>query len=323
MNCAAEPFSGTGDNGDEELEVDELDVSSALQTNPLRLQGDDLATMKDKQSFYACFVCGKVYIYLVSFKKHLQMHENSSEGNISDVHNLNKYECPDCGMTFVRRTRLLSHLHQNHKSSKQVKLKAHRCDQCNKDFCSTKSWMSHVETHKERPFWCLTCAKGFRDEKMLDKHLQDHSLMQHKCHICSKRFQTPEQLVSHYNTHTEVQLEVVPGNDESPVKSESHDPCEDAAEFGDHVTSEESDCGEPMHNIRVSKAFSSAGSDSPESKSHTVKVKSEPQEGHTHRDHKYWEWECFDCDMGFDDLAMLHLHYIKHARGELPFQQVI
>ncbi|XP_055359390.1 zinc finger protein 778 isoform X3 [Betta splendens] len=327
-NCAAELLSGTEDNreiGSKHLEEDDLEMSSTLQTNSLGLQGDDFvpASMKDKQDFYACIICGKVYVYLVSYKKHLQQHENSNEANISSLPNLNNYECPDCGMMFTRRTRLLSHL-EIHRSNKPLKLKPPRCEQCNKDFNSMKSWMSHVETHKEKPFWCLSCAKGFRDERLLDKHLQDHSLMQHKCDICSKRFQTSPQLMCHYNTHSEAQTEGLSVKDESVETSVSQDPLEDA-KFEDQITLEESDCGEPMHNIKFSKALSSveSGSKSQTVESLTEQNKNEPREDNTHTDHKYWEWECVDCGMGFDDVAMLHLHYIKHAQGELPIEQFI
>lgn len=371
-------------------------MNSSLKTKPSGLMQDDgvgTAPVQSKyQKVYSCFVCGKAYSYLVSFRKHQQLHENqSSTAKSQSVQNLNKYECPDCGMTFVRRTRLLGHL-RVHRSHKPFISKPPRCDQCNKDFTSIKSWMIHIEIHKERPFWCLSCAKGFRDEVSLDKHLQGHSLKQHKCNICCKGFQTPARLMCHYNTHSgakpyqcslcgksfshpgnlvshrkkhlrvyasngmslgiknfrakkqvikkkrlvltsvkevpemDTQMEELPENEGSVETSEGQSPCEDA-EFRDHTNSEESDCGEPMHDIKLSKPPGSAGSDPPgESKSQSVQPQtrldeSEPQEANMHSEHKYWEWECFECDMGFDDVAKLHMHYIKHATGELPFPQ--
>ncbi|KAF7650643.1 hypothetical protein LDENG_00122810 [Lucifuga dentata] len=44
-------------------------------------------------------------------------------------------------------------------------------------------------------------------------------------------------------------------------------------------------------------------------------------ESNLHKDPEYWEWECVECDMGFDEEAKLHLHYVKHATGELPMPQ--
>lgn len=365
-NPAAELVTGMdenrGKNIGEHVGVDGCDMNTSSRTKPLGLMQDDgvgTATAQTKnRNVYSCLVCGKVYSYLVSFTKHQQLHENPSSAKSQSVQNLNKYECPDCGITFVRRTRLLSHL-QVHRSHKPC-----RCDQCNKDFTSIKSWMIHIETHKEKPFWCLSCAEGFRDEVSLDQHLQGHSLKHHKCNICFKVFQTPAQLMYHYYTHSvyaangmsvrirnikakklifkkknrlvltsgneepemDTQMEELQENKGTVETSEGQNPCEEA-EFRDHADSEESDCGEPMHDIKLSKPPGSAGSDPPnESKSQSVQPqtrldKSEPQEAYMRSNHKYWEWECFECDMGFDDVAELHLHYIKHATGELPLPQ--
>lgn len=371
------PVAELGENREnrgEHMGGDGCDMSSSSKTKPSGLmQDDDVATaaMQSKyQKVYSCLFCGKVYSYLVSFRKHQQLHENqSSTAKSQSVQNLNKYECPDCGMTFVRRTRLLGHL-RVHRSHKPFRSKPPRCDQCNKDFTSIKSWMIHIENHKEKPFWCLSCAKGFRDEVSLDKHLQGHNLNTHsrakpyQCSLCGKSFAHPENLVSHKKKHFGVyaskgvslginnirakkqiiknnrlvvtsvkeepemgtQMEELQENAGRVETSEGQNPCEDP-EFRHHTNSEESDCGEPMHDIKLSKPLCSAGSDPPdESKSQSVQPRtkldeSEPQEAYMHSDHKYWEWECFECDMGFDDVAKLHLHYIKHATGELPFPQ--
>nr|XP_020464127.1 zinc finger protein 235-like isoform X2 [Monopterus albus] len=393
---AAELVSGRNDreNGDENTDGGGCDMSSSLQSKPLELiQGDGVPTdsmMNNLRKFYTCLVCGKIYSYLVSFRKHQQLHENHPSAPKS-IQTLNKYECPECGMSFVRRTRLLGHL-RVHRSHKPFRSKPPRCDQCNKTFTSVKAWLSHTEVHKEKPFWCLVCAKGFRDEGSLDGHLQGHSLRQHKCDICHRRFKTSSHLVNHSNTHTgakphqcsfcgksfaqpgnlighrnryhrfhvgskrrslgiknsaimakkgrikmkmltsvkeepdmNTHMDEQPGKEKSAEESERQQPCEDA-EFGDQDKSEESDCGEPMHDFKLSHPPTSTRSDP--SKSETTQPqarqeldKSDLQETHVHRKHKYWEWECFECDMGFDDVAMLHLHYIKHATGELPFPQ--
>ncbi|XP_039973818.1 zinc finger protein 90 isoform X2 [Xiphias gladius] len=402
-NPAAELLPGRRDEGENREEdvggaADGRDTSSSSQTKPSELmQNFGVGSMKKKlRDVYACLVCGKVYTYLVSFRKHQQLHENQSFTAENPeierkVQNLHRYECPDCGMSFIRRTRLLGHM-RVHRSRKPLKSKPPRCDQCNKEFTSIKSWMIHINIHKEKPFWCLSCAKGFRDEVSLDKHLQSHSLRRHKCDICHKSFKLSAQLMNHYNTHTRAKpyqcsfcgktfshsanlithkkkhLRVYVGSSglslgiknsatitkkrvikkERPVltsvkdepemdtnmeellekegsleRSETQMPCEDA-KVGDPANSEESDCGEPLHCLA-----GMAGSDpSDESKSETAQPragedldKNESQKTNMHREHKYWEWECFECDMGFDDVAKLHLHYIKHATGELPFPQ--
>lgn len=358
-------------------------MSSSSQTKPLgSLQGVGVASNKKLRKVYSCLVCGKSYTYLVSFRKHQQLHENQPPPTKSQcVENLNKYECPECGMSFIRRARLLGHL-RIHRSHRSFKSKPPRCDQCNKDFTSVQSWIAHNDLHEQKPFWCLSCAKGFIDEKALDKHLQRHNLGQHVCNICHKSFQMVTELRNHYKTHTGAKpyqctlcgksfsflgnlishrkkhLKVYVGSNGMPlgiknsaffakkrvvkkksliltsIKEEpemdvhmagkeecvekSEPPCEE-----DHADSEESDCGEPMHHyhFKPSKPPGMVGSGPPdESKSKTVDQQA-GQELDERETHKYWEWECCECDMGFDEVAKLHLHYIKHATGELPIPQ--
>ncbi|XP_029361127.1 zinc finger protein 16 isoform X3 [Echeneis naucrates] len=365
-NSAAEPNHVQEDGEkDKVVSVDGCDTSSSSKTNPS--DTIESISMKKPQRGYSCQVCGKLYTYLSSFQKHQELHERRpSMTEDQSVENLNKYECPDCGVSFIRRTRLLSHM-RVHRSSRKQKPKPPRCDQCNKDFTSTKSWMNHNEMHKEKTFWCLSCAKGFRDDVSLDKHLQNHSLKQHKCSICQKRFQTAGQLISHYNTHTgakpyqcsfcgknfsdavnliihrerhlsissknlgifstkqvfrksvEEELEMG-GNKEEPLEIEigkkiARVENQENPASGSNLNPDDSDCGEPIH--RITGMSSSNPLD--ESKLETVRQQAERDQDQ--RKHKYWEWECFECDMGFDDLAKLHLHYIQHATGEVPFLQ--
>lgn len=394
-NPAADLDSGKaddGENGDEDTggDADECDMSSSSQAEPSGLmQGLGVTTAsieKKLQKVYTCLDCGKVYTYLVSFRKHQRLHEKQSPTTKS-VQNLCKYECPECGLSFIRRARLLGHL-RVHRSRTSSKLP--RCDQCNKDFASPKSWIVHLKLHKRNPFWCLTCAKGFKEEAALDKHLQSHNLGQHKRSICRNSFHMSTHLKNYYTTHSgakpyqctgcgkrfshlgnlilhrkkylgvhvssngmkscaviakkqvrreekeliltsdeeesemDTNLGELPGNEES----ETQKPCEDA-EFGDHANSEESHCGEPVRHFELSKPLGLAGSDQPdELKSETEQPQagqeldeSESEETNMDREHRYWEWECCECDMGFDDVTKLHLHYIKHATGELPIPQ--
>lgn len=86
----------------------------------------------------------------------------------------------------------------------------------------------------------------------------------------------------------------------------------EAEEEGD-VDSEGSDCGEPTHQSNQLCAVAPTAGQEPE--------ETEAGRAHVHREHKYWEWDCCVCDMGFDEVEKLHLHYVKHATGELPIPQ--
>ncbi|XP_015241213.1 PREDICTED: zinc finger protein 184-like isoform X2 [Cyprinodon variegatus] len=332
-------------------------------------------SMNNSRPVYNCGVCGKIYTYLVSFQKHLKIHEEPPEKETPPPqveHNLRKYECPDCGMSFIRRTRLISHL-RVHRSKRLQQLP--KCDQCNKVFMSGKSWASHVELHRERRFWCLSCAQGFTTELLLDKHLQNHNAddqgiqnakplrsppkpqprnMTFHCVHCGKGYWRSKRLFRHKLKHHyryydrdankppggaglsdnigDEKKELSPANgkeqvEEVQVKEEDIQTEGESIhpEAEDKEDSEDSDCGEPGHGYNFAEHRHSEDQlDQPKLEA----VQSPPgrnlesPETKLRREHKYWEWECIECDMGFDEMTKLHSHYVKHATGELPIVKV-
>lgn len=354
---------------------EEVDVSNSLLSNS-SCSYQDLVNASKTQDFYSCVFCGKVYIYLVSFRKHIRSH--SAPQALPKRQSPEKHRCLECGMTFLRKARLLNHL-RLHKSYYEPR----KCDLCNKYFGSLKLWIAHNHFHEQKPFWCLSCAKGFLTDVALDKHLLRHSQMTHVCTVCQKSFPTLCHLKLHSKSHTEAkpykcklcgksfsflgnlishrkkhrkgfvgfttrppgtknsellikkkcvqkmrfssieeESEMYMNKDDSNKKEEHQDGreprCEDSE---DCAHSEESDCGEPMHRLRP---YQPPGSDGPlpPDGSNSLSVKQQGgQESRMHREHKYWEWECCECDMGFDEMAKLHLHYIKHATGEIAIPE--
>ncbi|XP_068425773.1 zinc finger protein 883-like isoform X5 [Clinocottus analis] len=356
------------------------DVSSSLQTNPSGftqgVNGDPGSPKKQNGKNYVCLVCGKVYTYLVSFRKHQMLHVNPpSKDPEPSVENLSKHECPECGISFIRHARLLGHMRVH----TPFETKHPRCEQCDKVFVSVKSWMSHVDLHKRKPFWCTRCTRGFTDKSLLDNHLRRHNMKKHTCNICLKSFDEYQQLRIHHTCHTVAKAFQCtfcgksfsqPGNlrshrkkmhrrgyvgsngmrlgfknspkkqatekkrllarvkeelekdtymGELSIKEERVEenatgtPWEDAA-FERYANREVLDCREPVHHAETLESGTVQ-------KSQTLQklYKSESQERNLQREHK--NWECVECDMGFDEVAKLHLHYIKHATGELPMPQ--
>lgn len=344
MSPAAELDSRkVGDGANTGGDADGCDLSRLLQTHPSGFtHGADGATgsAPTQCNLHVCSICGKVYKYFVSFRKHLRLHEISlPKAPESSDQNLVKYQCPECEMPCINQTRLLEHL-RVHRS---FELKPPRCGKCNKDF-SLKSWLAHVDLHKQNPSWCSSCATGFEDEQLLDEHVPHHNQMEYKCDICLKSFGTSEQLRTHHNFHTGVkpfQCTYCGKSFSHPRNLYSHR----KKHLGVHVGSsgfkisaniaeeqaiemrllEEQemdtspgvlDCVEPVHHGKISKPPELAGSVHSETEwPQTVK------EENVQSEHKDWEWECVECDMGFDEMAELHLHYIKHATGELPMPE--
>ncbi|XP_060906836.1 zinc finger protein 780B isoform X2 [Labrus mixtus] len=358
-----------GENTDKDKGCDENSsyISTSLQTNPSdSTPGVAVAAVskkKKRRNVNSCSVCGKVYKYLSSFKKHQQIHNKKVTVNTS-VPNLTKYECPECGMAFLRKVRLQGHM-RIHRSSILLKSEYLKCDQCNKNFKSEKSWMAHLELHELKPFWCLSCTKGFFNEEALEKHLQNHSLKKYACNICNKSFRLHTELKHHYNTHSGAKpfqcticgkafshpgnlvshrkkhVRVYAGSSGMPVgikKSaivakklgvkkqrlrlnsvdEKMDTNTDELPGKEDYT-EESSVKKPY----VSKSPGSDGHDEMGSETSELQTGQQLEEIETentimYREHEEWEWECCVCDMGFDEVGKLHMHYIKHATGEVP-----
>lgn len=325
------------------------------------LQAAGAASIDGKlRNVYSCLVCGKVYTYLVPFLKHQLQHKlhswprRSQEGG-----RLHRYKCSICGMMFIRKTQLRAHM-KIHTLNTSVRADLHQCDQCGKTFASTRTWAAHMELHKQHLFWCLSCSKGFPDEVALDKHLQGHNRKQHTCKICRKSFAKATELVAHYRSHTAAKayqctlcaksftflgnlishrqqhLRAFPGGDRrvsmhsSKIRfrkrkgqfSLSRKEKRGIYEPGvGNLESEGSDCGEPTHQ---SKPLNQTDESELETVAPTAGQEVQEKEAGgapIHREHKYSEWDCCVCDMGFDEVEKLHLHYVKHATGELPIPQ--
>lgn len=311
------------------------------------------------RNVYRCLVCGKVYTYLVPFLKHQMEHKlHSLPRSTQEADGLHQHKCSVCGMTFIRKAQLRAHV-RIHALNTSAKPERHQCDQCGKVLGSTRTWAAHMELHKQQFFWCLGCSKGFPDEIALDKHLQGHNKKQHTCKICRQSFAKVTELVAHHKSHTAAKayhctlcaksfkflgnlishrkqhLRTFSGADGrvtkhssktrlrkrnvqfSPSRKEKQEEYEPEAPGAGNVKSEESDCEElnPLNQMDKSEFETVAPTAGQE-----VEEK-EAGGAHIHGEHKYWEWNCCVCDMGFDDVEKLHLHYVKHATGELPILQ--
>lgn len=312
---------------------------------------------KKQRNVYSCLACGKVYKYLVPFLKHQLEHKLHSR-RPPEGGRLHRCKCSVCGMAFMRKAQLRVHM-RNHALETSVRADLHQCDQCGKTFASSWTWAAHMELHKQHLFWCLGCSKGFPDEIALDKHLQGHNRKQHTCKICRKSFAKVTELAAHHKTHTAAKAyqctlcaksfkfvgnlishrkQHLRGDGRatkhtskirfrrragqiSLSRKEKQGISSPEAPGAGNTESEGSDCGEPRHQL---KPLSHPDESELESVAPTAGQEVREKEAggaRIHREHKYWEWDCCVCDMGFDEVEQLHLHYVKHATGEVPIPQ--
>lgn len=317
------------------------DVSGSDTTASSQKNGSEFGWTETDNSrkVYACHLCGKIYMYQVSFKKHQQMHEYEKKQKVPKPGSsgLKGYKCPDCGSTFIRQARLISHL-KLHKMQKSDR----RCDQCNKTFASATSWIGHIRLHKLRPFWCFTCARGFTDQWIFRKHMHLHNRKHHTCNICQKSFMFLRQLNNHYNLHTGAKpyicsfcgkavsnpatlhahrkkhLKVLSGSSAlKGLKSVGFEPLDldwnkVMVERVMHHNNEQPKQTETNGNLQWQ-------SEKSEDEITPLNACDNGQSGNQENvKPEYKLWECCECDMCFNEVTQLHSHYMQHATGEIP-----
>lgn len=360
LNLRISDDDGGGHSGDEESGSVDAGAGESWEMNRMkRVASLNAAFDGTQRSVYRCPVCGKIYTYLVPFRKHQLQHEMRSlprESRKGDE--TQRYECSDCQMTFTRKEKLRAHA-RLHEMSSFFRPGLHQCDRCGKTLTSARTWAAHMKLHKQQLFWCLSCSKGFPDEVSLDRHLQGHNRKRHTCKICRKSFVMVAELVRHYKSHAATRVyqctlcsksfsfignlishrkqhfRVFPRGEgrasrrlsqirfrkrKGRWRGKQGRKAPEPLGAG-NVDSDGSDCGEPTHQLKPSNQMDESGSERVAPAAGQELQEREPGGAQVHRLHKYWEWECCVCDMGFDEVEQLHLHYVKHATGELPIPQ--
>lgn len=279
---------------------------------------------------YACPICGKVYSYLESFRNHQKLHINSKA-------QLSKFSCQKCKKTFSSSASLTIHARFNKRCVSEQPTN-HRCDQCSRSFSSVRKFEAHQEMHKLRPHRCTVCAKCFVSSEGLKTHLLGHESKKYKCDICQKSFRVPAELRYHYNIHTgakpykcnlchrafaqlgnlithrKTHLTVFKEGDDVPLRKN------DTAFIGqnqvlviknDILETTNVVCQEGLHNFSSFK-----GKSSDQTKFSSELLKDEEREP-SNEALEVENWECFECGAHFREEAELHMHYMKHARGEI------
>lgn len=395
-----------GDDGEEEDEEEFFDSACQIKPSEIVMVRPRVAMLSQEEKpvygssnqVYSCRICGKTYYYQESFKNHQKTHSPS------EVRNDN--QCPDCGKVFRSAIGLSTHMKVHKPSVEPEKPVELHCDQCNKSFNSTHTWLEHNEIHQNKEFWCLSCATGFEDAKSLDMHLLYHNTKHHRCDICFKSFRVPAELRHHYNTHrgfkpykcnfcykrfpkldnlithrkrhlgsykegasdqlgqrssqtghrkvSVMKTLIISGKGavKAPEEFSWQASCETEERLGPGLNDEHDEEGicnngsiensESDNNKKGSDRGSSANSNSVEEEeelvvvektsygmvqrdNRPVQVKEEEDDdvvftgqlSQPTRQQQQGQWKCFECGTSFFQEPELHLHYMKHASGEL------
>uniref|UniRef100_A0A3Q3B4A2 Zinc finger protein 91-like n=1 Tax=Kryptolebias marmoratus TaxID=37003 RepID=A0A3Q3B4A2_KRYMA len=275
---------------------------------------------------YECPDCGVSFIRKTSFISHLRVHRSRKRIRSSLL------RCDQCNKSFTNVKSWMSH-------TKLHKRRRFWCLSCARGFLDEALLDKHLQRHSLRQN-----SHGSEDKssQMVKEEVKGEGYFMYPSPFCEKSFSHNKQLSAHQIQHLQhleshiktlgpstvntkgqefngAQLTSVEEEEEDEMNANAEElQTTMAAEGGDPENSEESDCGEPMHRLKVPKPPDEPGTETTRPPAEWDQGKKEPT---VHREHKYWEWECIECDMGFDEMAKLHLHYIKHATGEVPIPQ--
>ena len=131
---------------------------------------------------FQCHQCNKSF----PSNKGLQCHVQFAHSKLVTV------KCAVCGLSFRNRIHLKRHkikMHNLNMEEGENEKKTFRCDQCNKEFPSRKSWLQHVRFmhSKETPSDCQVCGKAYRNARVAKEHMR----AVHRVKVISDSSQTP------------------------------------------------------------------------------------------------------------------------------------
>ncbi|XP_077432540.1 uncharacterized protein LOC144058140 isoform X2 [Vanacampus margaritifer] len=310
-------------------------------------------TEDSMKPLYRCQSCGKGYNYQLSYEKHLELHK-ARPSKKQFVESAPKYDCPMCGMVFHRETRLRSHLmthvsnevHRCEPCNKTFdslaswldhdefhKARPFWCLSCHQGFRQEDNLDKHLQRHHLGKYKCYVCSKRYFTSSLLSDHLSScHPTSQPAGGAASRKkkdavgsgdegaVEDGSLLIA--NGKGEREAQTCAETEGSLQKSGDLEKSGELFESQKFAPSDMSVYGEVVRHPPKS-APPPAGEEvrkAEEAQTTPVLDRGEQSEQNQHKEHdKYWEFECFECGQGYDDMSALHLHYIKHAVGEVPF----
>ena len=93
---------------------------------------------------------------------------------------------------------------RRHITLKHLKNGQHKCNLCDRRFCSIYELQRHMPVHTNiKAHVCLICDKKFKQAGPLSKHMKTHTgEKEFECEICKQRFSQKANLLGHYSVHT-------------------------------------------------------------------------------------------------------------------------
>ncbi len=339
---------------DEDESIDSSCQRKPSEIFPAR-SGVDMLLKEEKPVYaktnrvYACAVCGKVYSYFESFRNHQKLHITKDQQ--PEIH------CKKCQKNFGRPVSLTLHLklskqcvpeepsdlhcEQCDKSfASAVVLASHQemhkqrpfwCDVCAKGFRSSVGLERHLLGHENKKHSCDICQKSFQVAAELRYHYNIHTgAKPYTCDLCHKSFSQMGNLITHRKKHLEVfkEGEDVPlGKSDTGLRGKNQVSVMKKVVLGANVFGQE-EVKNPKENCEEKHVdvneTTSPESDLPDTSDSSDISSVEPQkclkaeqEETLQVQEVDGDWECIECGAHFTGESELHMHYMKHASGEV------
>ncbi|XP_064818027.1 zinc finger protein 37-like [Oncorhynchus masou masou] len=252
-----------------------------------------------------------------------------------DLHKQKPFWCLACAKGFRDELSLDKHL-QGHN------LRRHKCDLCEKSFRVPAELRYHYNTHTgAKPYKCTLCKKNFSQLGNLITHRKKHvgvyvgaskTPLGPRNHLFAGRRRVTEMkrlvFTGMGSTEAEV-IDMLQEHQEEQEEEEEEDIKVGEEESGSEESESRSEDSGAEDSSKSDSSDSSGSDSSDDSDSSGSGEEEGEQEGKEEtaleahvavQQKRHKEWECFECGEGFDQESALHLHYMKHASGELPVQ---
>lgn len=170
--------------------------SDQTDSNPKSPRLESRKTQFCQGGKYACQLCGVEYVRKTNLVSHMRIHTGETP-----------YTCKICGKGFRRSDWLAKHMlmhRDKRESSTDRRKQQYTCDLCEKTYQNRDSYKKHLRGHTgERPYQCAICEKRFLDVGGLNTHLRIHwDDRPYTCSECGHGFKRSGTLDKHKRIHT-------------------------------------------------------------------------------------------------------------------------
>ncbi|KAM3955994.1 LOW QUALITY PROTEIN: uncharacterized protein ACR2FA_010049 [Aphomia sociella] len=163
--------------------------------NHYRMHHPELVRGDTRTELAYCVECDKQFPTVYKYRRHLATAAKHTPPKPVRV------PCPECGKIFARKIRMTNHYKAVHMNNTK-----HRCDICNKTFCSAYSARTHRQyVHEKIPMpknkMCDICGRGFSTNRILTNHRRTHTGERpYKCAHCPATFAQRTAMKTHEKT---------------------------------------------------------------------------------------------------------------------------